>query len=123
VKSIAVLAAVVMMVSCSASSDDASLTHSIVGKWHYQSTQFTATTTYSADSTFSGRVVPAGSVAFDVSGTWRIQDGRMVSVVTNSSLPQAIAVGCTSTDRLISVSATQRVFHDGLRTVTETRMR
>ena len=119
---IAALTAVVMIVSCSASPDDASLSRNIVGKWQYQSPQFTATTTYSADNTFSGHVVPAGSAAFDVSGTWRIQDGTMVSVVTNSSLPEAIAVGCASTDRLISVSATQRVFHDGSRTIGETRI-
>ena len=119
---ICTLTTIAVMVSCSASSDDASLSRTIVGTWRYQSPRFTATTTYSDDNTFSGHVVPAECAAIDVRGTWHVQNGRMVSVVTSSSLPQAIAVGCTSTDRLISVSAKQRVLHDGSRTIRETRV-
>ena len=72
-------------------------------------------TTLSEDGTFVSRGTMAArgrAVAIRFEGRWRVQDGVVISEITQSSLPSIIHVGGTSHDTIIALTKTEYRYRD-----------
>jgi hypothetical protein len=95
---------------------DASLFAAIIGCWTDQRAAQGVTvrglTCYHPDGKAEMTAEAKGGgvqLAVKASGTWRIANKKLISTVTESSLPQMMAPGTTTTDDIISISADRMV--------------
>jgi hypothetical protein len=99
------------------------MSEQLLGTWKYQNSDLTAFTTFHANNQFTGKLLLVGvQKPISVTGTWRINGDKLISVVKNSSAPQVISEGHTSTDRIISISKNSRSYHNGTEIIKETRV-
>lgn len=113
-------------------SKEAKMTRQLVGTWHMTDTVGEAsvdgTTTLLAD----GRMKAMGTIKyqgqameFKINGKWKVEKDSLQWTAEDSSLPQLVPVGFTSTDKIVSVTAKEFTYTDSRtgRTILETRVK
>ena len=102
------------------------------GTWefHHSSTnppmEMTGTSTYFADGTAryeATLIIQGQSIPMSFEATWQVRGDKMITVVTKSSVPEAVPVGTESTDTIHELTTSVFRYTDdeeGM-TITETR--
>jgi len=97
---------------------DAQISHQVVGVWQASTNRVT---TFNSDGSFFTRTCDTRGTN-DYTGTWKVQDGFMVLVLTNTSGPQPGApVGDTKRFQIVSADAHHITWKIGEQTITMSR--
>lgn len=89
----------------------------LVGTWASDETEgeirLKGTTTFNKDGTGTAAGTAENGrerVTIALSTTWAVKDGKIVCTITKSNIPDVVKVGHTSSDEILSVTATEFQF-------------